>query len=190
MASESGDMSSNQPDGSESAAEQRETAGNYIKVTAGKLILGVAITATTFGAAVGNLFDRIMPPRPQQTIERVYEPSGPKLSDEIVDMERSIRAAVNLAVEHKVSPTVLTEEIIKILQRKVFLNEERLEQVRAFVREFFIKGSELALEELLAALKGIVRECVFGESNPGSRSLPSPSPTVSLLPTPTVTPRR
>ncbi|MCU1264402.1 MAG: hypothetical protein JWM21_720 [Acidobacteria bacterium] len=182
-------MSNNQPDSSESVTEQRQTAGNYIKVTAGKLVLGVAITATTFGAAVGNLFDRIMPPRPQQTIERVYQPSGPKLSDEIVDMEKDIRAAVKRAVKNKTSPTELTEEIVEILQRKVFLNEERLEGVRELVKEFFTKVSEVALEELLTALKKIVRESVFGESNQGTRSSPSPSPTVSL-PIQTATPQR
>jgi hypothetical protein len=183
-------MASDQLDNSKSATEEQGTAGNYIKVTAGKLVLGVAITATTFGAAVGNLFDRVMPPRPQQTIERVYQPSGPKLSDEIVDMERDIRAAVKRAVKNKTSPTELADEIIEILQRKVFLNEGHLERVRELVREFFAKGSELALEGLLGALKGIIRECVFGESNVGPRSSPSPSPTASLLPSPTATPRR
>lgn len=177
------------PDEPDYPREREKKEGNFIRVTAGKLVLGVAITATTFGAAVGNLFDRIVPPRPPQTIERVYESSGPKLSDEIVEMERGIRAAVKRAVEKKESPEEAIEEIIEILQRKVFLNQELLEKARELVRDFFVKGSELALEELITGLKGIVRDAVFGERNEVRKPVPSPSATVSLRPIPTVTPR-
>jgi phage-related protein len=169
------------PESDVKSAPPKQESGVVI-TTLRKIVLGVAIGASSFGALVGGVFDDFIPPRaPEQTrIERVYEQPRPKISDEIVEIARDVRAALKRALERRTSPEEAAEEIIEILQRKVFLNQEHIEQIRHIVRELFVKASEVALEEAIDAIMEILKNILFGVRSPSPATSPTFSPTPSI----------
>jgi hypothetical protein len=179
---------------SPSIGEPEQVAPDYTRVTTWKLLLGVLIGAAFFGAAVYSLIERRMlpqPPPPQQAVERSYDPSSPKMTEEMSELEIAIRLSARESVANNASSADAADEIIRILQRRVFLNEVNRDRVRERVNEFMSnKRGGAAQEELLTALKAIVREILFGTTNPGTSPQLSPTPGASPVPRQETTPHQ
>jgi hypothetical protein len=142
-----------------------------------KIVIGTVIGASGLGAFLGTVADRFLPHPPSEPtkIERVYDSHQYRLLDDISDLKRELRESLKRSLEQRLSPAETAQQVIVIIQRYVFLNEEQMEDIRHAVKEFFVKATEVVVEEFVDSITVKVYGIMLGKHTPTPSPLPSPS---------------